>query len=436
MRVNVTAGRGGDGAVAFLREAGRPRGPPAGGNGGRGGDIYFVAAEGRTSLRGTTANYAAKHGTNGMGKMMHGKNAEHLVVEVPVGTVITEYHAPGTPEAMATAMRERGLVSPTSTPTESDDIDGVPAWQREMLGEAGEHEDILERLRRKNPGMPLTQGLLSESTIRDSATSGVSPFPIHFDRAGEKHLIVRGGAGGYGNIHFSGTSRSPRERTLGKVGQEVTLQLELKTIADVGLVGLPNAGKSSLLNALSNASSKVADYPFTTLNPFLGTIVWPDARRALMADIPGLVKDAHRNVGLGHDFLRHVERSRVFVFVVDLSDEPVAALETLVRELEYYRPGLTRRPALVVGNKADVVPASQEGLAQVQAWLADQKYRHVVKRDCTEDSVNEAEESATWDGIPPWDLVPLSAKYRANVPSLLLKLRTLVDHLPTDSEKV
>ncbi|KAI9183701.1 GTPase of the mitochondrial inner membrane that associates with the large ribosomal subunit [Blastocladiella emersonii ATCC 22665] len=410
MRVEVKAGNGGDGCIAFLREAGRPKGPPAGGNGGRGGDVVFVATASASTLRGLRTKYAAPHGINGMGKMMHGKNAQPLVVEVPVGTVVSAYTAPVSDRARAHA----AVVDEVTKPFHPDQV---------MAGIPGEREDILARLKKKNPHEKLMQELLPTAVplaTPDAATTPAgaatpnSKWEIHFDTPGQTHTMVRGGQGGLGNIHFSGTHRSPRERTLGVPGQVRTLQLELKTIADLGLIGMPNAGKSSLLNALSNASSKVADYPFTTLNPFLGTLVWPDAFRATMADIPGLVAGAHRNVGLGHDFLRHVERSRAFVFVVDLSDDPVRDLKTLIDELEKYKPGLTRRPALVVGNKADLAPQAVDGLRNLRAWLDAGEYR------------------AGWtesdSGV--WDVVPMAAKYKANVPSLMLKLRALVDALP------
>ncbi|ORZ37791.1 P-loop containing nucleoside triphosphate hydrolase protein [Catenaria anguillulae PL171] len=413
MRVQVKAGNGGDGCIAFLRESGRPKGPPAGGNGGRGGDIVFVANPEMSTLRGINAKYAAPSGAHGSGKMMHGKNAQHLVVQVPVGTVVTDYVPPSAPKS-DTAVEEQGEETIDGERHVVSSSGASESWMsKSASGLPGEQEDILTRLKLKNPDMPFLSDLLP----RAASTSHL-PTEIHFDTPGQTHTLVHGGAGGYGNIHFSGTHKSPRERTLGTPGQLRTLQLELKTIADLGLVGLPNAGKSSLLNAVSNASSKVADYPFTTLNPFLGTLVYPDAFKLTMADIPGLVAGAHRNVGLGHDFLRHIERSRALVFVVDLSTEPVKAMETLVYELEKYRPGLTKRPALVVGNKADVVPRAQRGLEDLKKWLAEAKYLEQWGGD---------ELVATLDGIPQWEVVPLSAKFKANVPALMVRLRQLVE---------
>ncbi|KNE66118.1 obg family GTPase CgtA [Allomyces macrogynus ATCC 38327] len=399
MRVQVEGGRGGDGCIAFLREAGRPKGPPAGGHGGRGGSVIFVASGDMSTLRGTRSKYLAPAGQHGQGKMMHGRNAEDLIVKVPVGTVVTEI----APEPVVEDEDEGIELSDSDEPR-------LRFASDEAVGRQGEREDILERLKRKNPDELLTRDLLPQ------AIPVTDRLVLHFDEPGQAHVVALGGTGGSGNVSFSSTHKSPKQRSLGRPGQFRTLQLELKTIADIGLIGLPNAGKSSLLNAISNASSRVADYPFTTLNPFLGTITWPDAARSTVADIPGLVRGAHRNVGLGHDFLRHVERSRVFVFVVDLADKPVDAMVTLLQELEEYRPGLARRPAIVVGNKADVVPHAIKGLEELRQWLATKQYEK-----------HWAPNEGAAPPVPLWNVVPMSAKYKANVHSLFVNLRHLVD---------
>jgi len=184
-------------------------------------------------------------------------------------------------------------------------------------------------------------------------------------RPGDRLLLARGGAGGRGNKAFAtSTDRAPRRATPGEEGEERSLWLELKTVADIGLVGYPNAGKSTLLRRISRARPKVADYPFTTLNPVIGTVQFEDYCSLRVADIPGLIEGAHAGVGLGHDFLRHIERTRFLLFVVDMaatSPDPQRVYETLRQELEKHRADLGRRPSLVVANKMDL-PAAGENL--------------------------------------------------------------------------
>jgi GTP-binding protein len=318
--------------------------------------------------------------------MMHGKNAEDLVVKVPIGTVVTEYLSPIL-----------------------DNEDGGNAGP---VGRPGENEDVLKRLKLKNP----LETLSSELKLSPPKHPIASSVNMEFSSTGERALLAKGGDGGFGNIHFSSTHRSPREFTQGQPGQTITLQLELKTIADVGLIGLPNAGKSSLLNAISNSNSKVANYPFTTLRPCLGSVAWPDYKRTIIADIPGLVEGAHRNYGLGHDFLRHIERTRVLVFVVDLANQPVRDMEILIGELEKYSPGLSTRPALIVGNKADIAPDSMIGLQDLQNWTRDKKYTNFWN----------TQDHHMYPSM--WNVVPLSAKYEANLPTFYNQLKELLDH--------
>jgi GTPase len=180
--------------------------------------------------------------------------------------------------------------------------------------------------------------------------------------SGRRILVARGGRGGFGNEHFKGpTHQTPRESTPGEPGEELSLRLELKLIADVGLIGRPNAGKSTLLRAVSRATPKVADYPFTTLSPHLGIAELPGDRRLVLADIPGLIEGAAKGAGLGHDFLRHIERTNVLVHVLDIApiegDDPIAHYEMIRREIAEYSAELAEKPEIIALNKVDLVSA-------------------------------------------------------------------------------
>ena len=188
---------------------------------------------------------------------------------------------------------------------------------------------------------------------------------------GQSVVVAKGGAGGYGNVHFkSSVNQAPTEHTPGGAAEERRLRLELKTIADAGLLGFPNAGKSSLLASLSAATPKVAAYPFTTLNPVVGTVVYDDYAKIRMADVPGIIEGAAKGVGLGLAFLKHLERARVLVYVIDMAGadgrEPWTDYAVLRREIEAYSAELAERPALVVANKMDVAAAG-ENLARFAA---------------------------------------------------------------------
>ena len=201
-----------------------------------------------------------------------------------------------------------------------------------------------------------------------------SSIPIvDLTRDGQDFVLCQGGAGGKGNVHFkSSRNRAPREYTEGKEGEQGYFLLELRTIADAGLVGYPNAGKSTLLRKISAARPKVAAYPFTTLHPIVGVIEFPGYRRATIADIPGLIEGAHRGLGLGHQFLRHITRCRVLVFVIDVAGSegrnPVEDLKNLRREIDLYNPTLSSRPWIVVANKMDL-PGAKQNLKAMQESL-------------------------------------------------------------------
>ena len=292
VKLYVKAGDGGDGAVAFLREKFRPKGGPAGGDGGKGGDVIFVATKNKHTLYDLKfkKHLKAENGRPGGGKKKHGRKGKDLVVEVPVGTVVKDAN---TGEIIA---------------------------------------DLTED--------------------------------------GQKAVIARGGKGGLGNAHFATPTRqAPRFATKGQKGEERWVILELKSIADVGLVGFPNAGKSTLINRLSNAKAEVAPYPFTTIKPNLGVVGFDDLYSFVIADIPGLIEGAHKGKGLGHEFLRHIERTKVLAYVLDVSDfrerDPLKAFEILRRELKEYSPELLEKPQVVILNKIDA--------------LSDKKYLETLK---------------------------------------------------------
>ncbi len=226
------------------------------------------------------------------------------------------------------------------------------------------------------------------TVIRDAATGEVL---ADLDTPGAKVVVAKGGRGGRGNARFAtSTNRAPRRRELGFPGEEKMLDLELKLIADAGLVGYPNAGKSTLLTRISGARPKVAAYPFTTLHPVIGVVEYFDYARVNVADIPGLIDGAHANVGLGHEFLRHIERTKVLIYVLDMGGvdgrKPQDDYANLKKELELYKEGLATRPSLIVANKMDIDGAA-ENLAALKAELgsdAPPVYALEPDGDCSE----------------------------------------------------
>ena len=313
-RIKVVAkgGDGGRGCVSFRREKFVPRGGPDGGDGGKGGDVILRADEHTDNLASLFYEplIKAKNGAHGMGKQMHGRGAPAKVVKVPVGTVVHRIDSLGEAAAFTDA-----------------------AGAAEVLAV---------------PGATLEQ-------IADLALPN------------EEFVLCHGGKGGKGNVHFkSARNRAPRQYSDGEEGEEGTFVFELRTIADAGLVGYPNAGKSTLLRRISAAHPKVASYPFTTLHPMIGVVEFADYRRATLADIPGLIEGAHRNLGLGHAFLRHITRCRLLLFVLDMAGSegrnPIEDLQHLRREIDLYDPRLSLRPWRVVANKMDL-PEAAENLA-------------------------------------------------------------------------
>jgi len=207
----------------------------------------------------------------------------------------------------------------------------------------------------------------NEIESRKSEIENLPPL-VDLIQEGQEFVLAKGGKGGRGNVHFkSSRNRAPREYTEGDEGEQGHFLLELRTIADAGLVGYPNAGKSTLLRKISAARPKVAPYPFTTLHPIVGIVEFAGYKRATIADIPGLIEGAHRNVGLGHDFLRHITRCRELVFVLDMAGSearsPIEDLQQLRKEIDLYDPTLSKRPWFVVANKMDL-PEAEENLKE------------------------------------------------------------------------
>lgn len=343
-KIDVYAGAGGHGCISFLREKYIAAGPANGGDGGTGGNIYIQAVRGETSLHklARRRNLKAGRGKNGQGKTKGGERGSDIIIEVPVGTIVRELdrHDP--------AAIEEDRIKVEAGKLDGHDLDGPYKWDRErwLLYPAITPEEIATA---EFPSLPKAR----KSNLAAAQVKG--PISLDLSMPMERPLLLAAGAvGGLGNPHFV-TKQVPRPKfaTKGEAGLRITLELELKLLADVGLVGLPNAGKSTLLRAMSNSRTRVGDWEFTTLEPNIGTVVIDNNKgRPLaqsnyengeprtnftIADIPGLVEDAHLDRGLGISFLRHVERARVLAFVVDLGrGDAVEALKGLWRELAEY----------------------------------------------------------------------------------------------------
>ncbi|MGO8696672.1 MAG: GTPase ObgE [Limisphaerales bacterium] len=325
------AGHGGKGCVAFLRETYRPKGGPSGGNGGRGGDVILQADHDLNNLVAQfyNARLIAEEGLPGLGKGMDGAAGKDLVVHVPCGTMVWRL------EAAEDAPENEEDVKPATFLTS--------ASSRPMIRRAG-----VERAIEIEPAM--------EEPSAQPGNRGA--FIADLTKHGQRFVLCKGGRGGLGNRNFATARRqTPRFAQPGEAGTEGEFLLELRIIADAGLVGFPNAGKSTLLAALSQAHPKIAPYPFTTLHPQIGIIEYPDYGRLTMCDVPGLVAGSHRNVGLGHKFLRHVERCKLLVLLLDMAGtdgrDPVDDYKQLLEELGLYDPVLLEKPRLVLANKMD-----------------------------------------------------------------------------------
>lgn len=291
--IQVQAGNGGDGLVAFRREKYVPAGGPSGGNGGKGGSVIFKAVENLQTLLDFQYNHVfkAEDGARGGPNNRTGASGSDRIIEVPCGTVVFD------------------------------------AETGELLGDLVTPEQTL--------------------------------------------CIAQGGKGGLGNQHFlSNRNRAPERALPGLPGEARLLRLELKLLAEVGIIGLPNAGKSTLISALSAARPKIADYPFTTLVPNLGVVRKPTGDGTVFADIPGLIEGAHLGVGLGHDFLRHIERTRLLLHLIDVtSEDPIADYYTIQQELHAYGRGLSDRPQILALSKIDALSQDSDRLNALSEQL-------------------------------------------------------------------
>ena len=285
--IHVKAGNGGNGCSAFLREKFRPKGGPAGGDGGRGGHVIVVSDSNLSTLHDVSYNkrYFAKKGEDGRGKNMHGKNGADIIIRVPLGTIIRNVET-------------------------NHFIDDLKDDKKEII-------------------------------------------------------IARGGNGGFGNARFKTQNNpAPRKANSGQEGEEKKLELELKVLADVGLVGFPNAGKSTLISKISNAKPKVADYPFTTLEPNLGIVRFHEFKSFVVADIPGLIEGASSGKGLGLKFLKHIERTKILVYMIDVNTEDIdEEYKVLKGELKKYNADLVDKPSILLLTKCDIEEENKSTLS-------------------------------------------------------------------------
>ena len=297
--VELIAGSGGDGCLAFRREKYVAMGGPFGGNGGKGSDIIFKVDSGLNTLVDFKYKKIIKgyKGENGMGKGMHGKNAEDIIIPVPEGTVVIDYDT----------------------------------------------------------------GLVIADLTKD----------------GDTHVIAKGGRGGRGNMAFATQSNpAPRYAENGEPGEKVKVKIELKLMADVGLVGMPSVGKSTFISKISASKPKIADYPFTTLKPNLGVVKTPDNRSFVVADLPGLIEGASLGHGLGDRFLKHIERTRVIAHIIDMSgytNDPYKDYITINKELENFDKSLMKKPQIIIANKMDM-PSSKENLKNFKEKTGKEVY--------------------------------------------------------------
>ena len=330
VKIYAQAGKGGNGAISFRHEKYVAAGGPDGGDGGRGGDVYFkVDPDANTLIEFRfKKKFKAENGENGQGARKYGKSAEDLYIPVPIGTVIKDAET-------------NQVLADLSTP-------------------------------------------------------------------GQEALILKGGRGGLGNSHFAtATRQAPRFAQDGEPGEEKELVLELKLLADVGLIGFPNVGKSTFLSKVTSATPKIANYHFTTLNPNLGVVDLDGADGFVIADIPGLIEGASEGVGLGHEFLRHIERTRVLIHMVDAAStegrDPIEDIHAINEELKAYNPEIAKRPQVIAANKIDCFYGEDR-----------EKVLQAIKDEFEPDGIS---------------VYPISAVSGEGVQALLYHVKDMLDHV-------
>lgn len=341
IKIYARAGHGGKGCVAFHREAYVAKGGPSGGNGGRGGSVILQADH---DLNNLIAQYyqprlIAQDGQAGMGKGMDGHAGKDLIIKVPCGTLVWKLPGEALPSGGSEAEEETPVLrTSVSKRPLIRSANGAFAQEIDLSRESGD-----------------------ESAVGESEKGElVADLTQH----GQQLILCKGGRGGLGNRNFATAARqTPRFAQPGEPGDEGDFLFELRIMAEVGLVGYPNAGKSTLLTAISKARPKIAPYPFTTLHPQIGIVEYEDWKRLTVCDVPGLIDGAHQNVGLGHEFLRHIQRCKILVLLLDMAGTDARApwddYKNLLRELGLYDPALVEKPRMVVANKMDEAVAEK-----------------------------------------------------------------------------
>ena len=346
IKIYARAGHGGKGCVAFTREKYRPKGGPSGGNGGHGGSVILQADHDLNNLiaRYYQPRLLARDGQPGLGKGMDGIGGKDLIVKVPCGTLVWRIAGGGRP------------VEKKNIEDEKEDEDekllfSTSAGKRPLIRHSGS-------------GAAVEIDLSVAATPSPPSDPAQGELVVDLTENGRQFVLCKGGRGGLGNRNFATAARqTPRFAQPGEPGEEGDFLFELRIMAEIGLVGYPNAGKSTLLTAISKARPKIAPYPFTTLHPQIGIVEYADFHRLTVCDVPGLVEGAHRNIGLGHAFLRHIKRCKILVLLLDMAGTdnraPWDDYKNLLRELELYDPALLEKPRLVVANKMDEAVAEK-----------------------------------------------------------------------------
>lgn len=423
VRVHVKAGDGGKGCASFRRDKEVARGPPDGGDGGPGGDVIIRATKQTPSLHHLVHEYAAQNGSPGGGKRRSGRKGTPMIIEVPPGTIVYPYRPEHlSREAIAAAEAEDARENSGATEQQTEEITDKTPFDRADRKKAKRAAKLQEAERQRKEETARVMGKAAEavrpetvqallhSYKQDAVAEGRSAMTlptagnvpvagmqggevilrgqsVDLDVEGAYFVAARGGNGGLGNWRLAASRTKKQDSaTPGKSGGEGWFMLELKLLADVGLIGFPNAGKSTFLSAVSRAAPKIANYAFTTLAPHIGTISFPDFSQLTIADLPGLIEGASDNKGLGHEFLRHIERTSALAYVVDLTGtivgrnpkeiQPYEAILILRDELEKYQKSLSSRPSVIIANKIDA-PGAQKALEKFERQLAASPDKHL-----------------------------------------------------------